>query len=69
MNSKAKKVIQMTSKKEVVNQRIIDRFDFKSFQRFNQLGLATRIGLLKKIGGSGGKITCRFSKCNKTYSR
>ncbi|KWW24003.1 MAG: hypothetical protein F082_2065, partial [bacterium F082] len=24
MNSKAKKVIQMTSKKEVVNQRIID---------------------------------------------
>ena len=34
MNSKAKKVIQMTSKKEVVNQRIIDRYDFKSFQHF-----------------------------------
>lgn len=55
MNSKAKKVIQMTSKKEVVNQRIIDRFDFKSFQRFNQLGLATRIGLLKKIGEAVAK--------------
>ena len=52
MNSKAKKVTQMTSKKAVVNQRVIDRFDFKSFQRFNQLGLATRIGLLKKIVAS-----------------
>lgn len=28
MNSKAKKVTQMTSKKAVVNQRVIDRFDF-----------------------------------------
>lgn len=69
MNNKAKKVTQVASKKEVVNQRVIDRFDFKSFQRFNQLGLATRIGLLKKNRGSGGKITCRFSKCNKTHSR
>ena len=55
MNSKAKKVTQMTSKKAVVNQRVIDRFDFKSFQRFNQLGLATRIGLLKKIGEAVAK--------------
>ena len=55
MNSKAKKGTQMTSKKEVVNQRVIDRFDFKSFQRFNQLGLATRIGLLKKIGEAVAK--------------
>lgn len=50
MNNKAKKVTQVASKKEVLNQRVIDKFEFTSFQRFNQLGLATRIGLLKKSG-------------------
>ena len=55
MNNKAKKVTQVASKKEVLNQRVIDKFEFTSFQRFNQLGLATRIGLLKKIGEAVAK--------------
>ena len=50
MNNKAKKVTQVASKKEIANQRVIDKFEFTSFQRFNQFSLATRIGLLKKIG-------------------
>lgn len=55
MNNKVIKTSQLVSKKEFVNQRVIDKFEFTSFQRFNQYNRATRIGLLNKIGDAVAK--------------
>lgn len=55
MNNKVIKTTQLASTKEFVNQRVIDKFEFTSFQRFNQYNRATRIGLLNKIGEAVAK--------------
>ena len=55
MNNKVINTSQLVSKKEFVNQRVIDKFEFTSFQRFNQYNRATRIGLLNKIGDAVAK--------------
>lgn len=55
MNNKVIKTTQLASTKELVNPRVIDKFEFTSFQRFNQYNRATRIGLLNKIGEAVAK--------------